>query len=160
MGRLFALTGACPGESAFTGKTLLEQKSWLVPSPSPAPQYKHKATWRKQPQTSTGFLICLHKALPPFCGRSSLLSQACLSSSTECLSQRRWKQTPTHTKSPKLRILQGLSSGRSGVRSQLTSRPGLTWLKLDTFRLGTKCYLQQANKDNTDNWPERKRIQK
>lgn len=120
--------------------------SWFMSFPSPAHQSKHRAICGNQCKTDTGSLMFIPNLTPLHCGKIALLSQTCLSPSVVGLSPRRPAQAPARTMSPNQRVLQGLSSGAGGVRSDFISRPEHTQLKLTTFWPRTKYCPQQ--------WPE------
>lgn len=75
------------------------------------------------------------------------LSQSCLSQSStaEPLPQETGKP-PVKTTSSNPGVLKGLHYGSNGDRTQFTSRPKHTQLKLTTFRPGSKHCAQQAKR--------------
>ena len=93
---------------------------WQAPYPSPAPQHKHRATFRKQHSLDIHYLTWLHylTCLPPCCGGTTLPSPACLSPHVmETPSCKRPAQFPAHTVHLNLRVLQSISSCSGGNRS-------------------------------------------
>lgn len=98
--------------------------------------------------TYTHYITFLHQATPPtlwWDHPSIPPSHSCLSpSATGPLPQKPF-QTPVHTTSPDLGVLQSLGSG-NGDKSNLTKRPYHAYLKYTTFRPGSKLFPQQTRK--------------
>jgi len=133
---------SCNQQGLNPGVLKISRLSWHhLPPPC-------SAQTQNQLREATQHRHWLHNMLTPrptplHSGRTALLRQICLGPSMTVPSSRRPAQTPAHTTFPDQRVLQGLSSG-VGVRSHFTSRPEHTYLKLTTFRLGTKQYPLHA----------------
>ena len=150
-GIFFTLLGAYPWEATFTETSLQELRSWPVPFLSLSPQHKHRATFSKQYNTNTGCLTRLHQVTTPLHSvGTTLLSPACLvpawrdpfpqkTSTDPCPYHIHWSES-----------FVGFSSSGVGVRSHFTNRPEHAWLKLTTFRPGTKYSPQQARRASPD----------